>query len=126
MGLSGAAATSAGLAALGGGAVASGGLGMAGGTMLIAGSGGLAGAAGATGALALLPEQIAVEGRKLVALIRLLKLGNHGATVLRYREAIEAETNALQRRLALTKKKDRRRALEALLAPLEEALKETE
>lgn len=44
MGLSGAAATSAGLAALGGGSLAAGGLGMAGGTALIAGVGGVAGA----------------------------------------------------------------------------------
>lgn len=51
LGLSGAAATSAGLAALGGGSVAAGGFGMAGGTALLSGLGALGGAgAGAAGA----------------------------------------------------------------------------
>ena len=49
MGLSGAAATSAGLAALGGGSLAAGGLGMAGGTAIVGGVGGLTGAGLAAG-----------------------------------------------------------------------------
>ena len=51
MGLSGAAATSAGLAAIGGGSIASGGFGIFGGTILVSGVGGVfgAGAAGAAG-----------------------------------------------------------------------------
>ena len=47
LGLSGAAATSAGLAMLGGGAIAAGGMGVAGGTMVIIGGGALLGAGGA-------------------------------------------------------------------------------
>ncbi len=50
MGLSGAAATTAGLAAIGGGAIAAGGLGMAGGMQILIGGGALLGAAGGAGA----------------------------------------------------------------------------
>jgi hypothetical protein len=68
MGLSGAAATSAGLALLGGGAVAAGGLGMAGGTAVIAGAAGV-GAAGVGAAGTWLkgapPTDVIVESAKL-------------------------------------------------------------
>src|SRR5205807_1108169 len=63
MGLSGAAATSAGLAALGGGSLAAGGLGMAGGTMVVAGSAAAAGA-GAMGAATTLLTSDLVEGKR--------------------------------------------------------------
>src|SRR5438105_1569824 len=63
MGLSGAAATSAGLAALGGGSLAAGGLGMAGGTMVVAGGAAAAGA-GAMGAASALITSDLVEGKR--------------------------------------------------------------
>ena len=53
MGLSGAAATSAGLASLGGGALAAGGAGMAGGTAIVVGTGAAIGTATAGGAATL-------------------------------------------------------------------------
>ena len=70
MGLTGAAATSAGLAWLGGGSIASGGVGMAGGTALLTMLGG-AGIGGATGltAQALNREQVKAEKAKLAALL---------------------------------------------------------
>lgn len=68
MGLSGAAATSAGLALLGGGAVAAGGLGVAGGTAIVAGvigaSGAGVGAAG-TWLKGARPTEVIVESAKL-------------------------------------------------------------
>lgn len=71
MGLSGAAATSAGLALLGGGSVAAGGLGMAGGTAVIAGTASL-GAAGVGAAGTWLagarPTDVVVESAKLEVL----------------------------------------------------------
>lgn len=73
MGLSGAAATSAGLALLGGGAVSAGGLGMAGGTALVAGSMGV-GAAGIGAAGGWLrgaqPNDVVVEAAKLEIFVK--------------------------------------------------------
>lgn len=66
-GLSGAAATSAGLAALGGGSLAAGGFGMAGGTALIASVGGIAGAGLAGGATSTAQTMGTDERRNLVA-----------------------------------------------------------
>src|SRR5205823_4152949 len=63
MGLSGAAATSAGLAALGGGSLAAGGLGMAGGTMVVAGGAAAAGAGTLSAATSLLTNNL-VEGKR--------------------------------------------------------------
>ena len=75
MGLSGAAATSAGLALLGGGSVAAGGLGMAGGTAIIAGTAGV-GAAGVGAAGTWLagvpPTDVVVESAKLEVLFEYL------------------------------------------------------
>ncbi|MEX2375153.1 MAG: hypothetical protein WD942_06145 [Dehalococcoidia bacterium] len=75
MGLSGAAATSAGLALLGGGSVAAGGLGMAGGTAILAGAAGV-GAAGAGAAGTWLagapPTDVVVESAKLEVLFEYL------------------------------------------------------
>lgn len=75
MGLSGAAATSAGLALLGGGSVAAGGLGMAGGTAVIAGTAGV-GAAGVGAAGTWLagapPTDVVVESAKLEVLFEYL------------------------------------------------------
>lgn len=75
MGLSGAAATSAGLALLGGGSVAAGGLGMAGGTAVIAGTTGV-GAAGVGAAGTWLagarPTDVVVETAKLEVLFEYL------------------------------------------------------
>ncbi|MCA9797137.1 MAG: hypothetical protein KC910_35245, partial [Candidatus Eremiobacteraeota bacterium] len=75
MGLSGAAATSAGLALLGGGSLAAGGLGMAGGTALIAGVGGVVGGTvGGGGAkkLGLSGRTIFAEAVKLDVLVNLV------------------------------------------------------
>jgi hypothetical protein len=75
MGLSGAAATSAGLALLGGGSVAAGGLGMAGGTAIIAGTASV-GAAGVGAAGTWLagapPTDVVVESAKLEVLFEYL------------------------------------------------------
>jgi hypothetical protein len=78
-GLSGAAAASAGLAALGGGSIAAGGLGMAGGTALISATGGLLGlglgAGAAAGAEAAADAQARVLGRLTADVIKLHALG---------------------------------------------------
>ena len=75
LGLSGAAATSAGLALLGGGSVAAGGLGMAGGTAIIAGTAGVGvagvGAAG-TWLAGAPPTDVVVESAKLEVLFEYL------------------------------------------------------
>jgi hypothetical protein len=81
MGLSGAAATTAGLALLGGGSLAAGGLGMAGGTALIAGVGGVAGAtaAASTGQLTgWTSGQIVTDAITLRVLTRLVVLDEEG------------------------------------------------
>lgn len=81
MGLSGAAATSAGLALLGGGSLAAGGLGMAGGTALIAGLGGVAGATAgmSTGQLTgWTSGQIVTSAITLRVLTRLIVLDEEG------------------------------------------------
>lgn len=75
MGLSGAAATSAGLALLGGGSMAAGGFGMAGGTALLVGLGGTAGGIAATGsgyARGMTGKKILAESIKLELLIKLV------------------------------------------------------
>ena len=73
-GLYGAAATSAGLAALGGGSLAAGGLGMAGGTAVISAAGGLlglgVGAGAATGASAVSEAQLRVLGRLVSEVVK--------------------------------------------------------
>lgn len=84
MGLSGAAATSAGLAMLGGGSLAAGGLGMAGGTLIVAGAGGaVAGvAAPVSGYLAgWTAGQVAAETIKLQVLTNLVILQEQGDDV---------------------------------------------
>lgn len=93
-GLSGAAATSAGLAALGGGSLAIGGLGMAGGTALIASLGATTGVAAAkplAGKLNLHPDLAQAEARKLAALI--LTFEDHPPTAevaAKYRQELQA------------------------------------
>lgn len=75
LGLSGAAATSAGLAALGGGSLAAGGLGVAGGTLLVTGVGGVAGAGAAAAGIGfsrLGNTAIMIEAIKLDLLSRVL------------------------------------------------------
>lgn len=96
-GYSGAAAASAGLAALGGGSMASGGLGMAGGTLLVAGAGGATGlglaSAGGHG-LGLTTRQIAADAIRLEVSTRLVLLDVEGddqaarAVVLALRERL--------------------------------------
>jgi len=78
MGLSGAAAAAAGLAAVGDGSLAAGGLGMAGGTAIIMAAGGAFGAGlGALVGGGMTPERIEVEAIKLFALARALSA--HGS-----------------------------------------------
>lgn len=112
MGLSGAAATSAGLALLGGGSVAAGGLGVAGGTAVIAGLTGM-GAAGAGAAGTFLRgapvDDVVVESAKLAVLVEYLTVreekdeGLQQLVVHRLQEQIAwlaAECNDLTRLLA--------------------------
>jgi hypothetical protein len=115
-GLSGAAATSAGLAALGGGSVAAGGFGMAGGTALLAGIGGL-GAAGAAAAGSRFSgwsaAQVVAEAVKLDVVTRLVILGaeNDDAKARLVVEGLQArldEVTAVLGRLA-----ERQRTLSA-------------
>lgn len=81
LGLSGAAATSAGLAALGGGSLAAGGLGMAGGTALLIGAGGVAGASAlAAGGkwTGWTVGQLVADAIKLEVVTRLVLIDNEG------------------------------------------------
>jgi hypothetical protein len=108
MGLSGAAATSAGLAALGGGSLAAGGLGMAGGTALIAGVGTITGAGTASMARRIRPRLsrllAVIEAEKLTCLV--LALDRRSRTgdsesldrARRYRIKIDEELETLLRR----------------------------
>jgi hypothetical protein len=104
MGLSGAAATSAGLALLGGGSMAAGGLGMAGGMALIGTLGGVVGAgAGLTGnkAIDMSREALLTESVKLdlladLVLLAELKEARQVATVI---ELLDAQTEQLSEHL---------------------------
>lgn len=147
MGLSGAAATSAGLALLGGGSVAAGGLGMAGGTAVIAGTAGV-GAAGVGAAGTWLagapPTDVVVESAKLEVLFEYLLVREERSddlqrlVVTRLQEQISdlvneinnltglvsglqdagAERDELQVRL--DEETEKRRVLEKTLASIEE------
>lgn len=116
LGLSGAAATSAGLAALGGGSVAAGGFGMAGGTALLAGLGGLSGAGAAAAGSRLSgwsAAQIVAEAVKLDVVTRLVIIEAEGDDA-RARLVVEG----LQARLdevtdAIGRLAERQRALSA-------------
>ena len=81
LGLSGAAATSAGLALLGGGSLAAGGMGMAGGAALVATTAGLVGAGAGAGGAALLtdsPREVLSEAAKLDVLSEVVILREKG------------------------------------------------
>jgi hypothetical protein len=111
-GLSGAAATSAGLAALGGGSLAAGGFGMAGGTALVASVGGLAGASllggGSAAARGSSDEQRNLIARLAIDLIKLQVL----ARVILIEELHDYE----QVTVVVEKLRERRREMDARLA----------
>lgn len=98
LGLSGAAATSAGLALLGGGSIAAGGFGILGGTILVSGVGGVfaAGAAGATvrfsrmGAAAVVADAVKLD---LLARLVLADAADHDQKLRRVAEGLQARIN---------------------------------
>ncbi|KAF0969865.1 MULTISPECIES: cell division protein ZapB [Gordonia] len=106
MGLTGAAATSAGLAALGGGSLAAGGFGVAGGTMLLTGIGGVAiggAVAAGTGFSPLASQAIAAEAVKLdlIAKLVLADSPNRDEKVRRVVESLQENINTLTDRTRL-------------------------
>lgn len=112
MGLSGAAAVNAGLAAVGGGSLAAGGLGMAGGTMIIGGMGALVGGATAAGGTAFItsqdvsPAALKAHANKLRALHDCLEL--HGQESQAYAQQmvvkLRAEIEALSTEITRLKR----------------------
>lgn len=106
MGLTGAAATSAGLAALGGGSLATGGLGVAGGTMLLSGVGGFAFASAAAAGTRFSPlasRTIAAEAVKLdlVARVVLVDSPDRDEKMRRVVESLQESINSLSDRTRL-------------------------
>ena len=98
MGLSGAAATSAGLAFLGGGSLAAGGLGMAGGTALVTILGGAVGTVAGLKASGITKEALLVESAKLGVTSEYVFLREHGAIshVTSIMDVLEAERQEWQ------------------------------
>lgn len=106
LGLSGAAATSAGLAFLGGGSVAAGGLGMAGGTALLTGAGAISGAgAAALGSrrIGWSAGQVVIDAIKLDVVTRLVILDAEGndEKARRVVEGLQARLDEVTAKIAL-------------------------
>lgn len=131
MGLSGAAATSAGLATIGGGSLAAGGFGVAGGTILISGIGGVTGAgAAATGTRysPLASRSVTADAIKLdlVARVIIADSPDRDEKMRRVVESLQESINALSDRTKLLAEKIAELKKEKAVADAEnKALKET-
>jgi len=143
LGLSGAAASSAGLAMLGGGTIAAGGFGMFGGTILVSGVGGVfgAGAAGATARFSRIGSaQIAADAIKLDLLAKLVLADapDRDQKLRRVAEGLQSRINEYSEKISLLTERivtlkaenkrlgDENRALRDELADLRAARAEAE